>query len=277
MRIFLPVLLLLQTCFAIDIVQVRRQEYENGPDVSSVHAFRPGETVHLSFQVSGYARTDDEDAPKVHLSYTITAKDPKGAPLEQPKKGQVETVLAPEDKNWMPKVRYQLVLPESPPGGTYQLEIRVKDEISGAEDIQREQFVVEAPPVEAADTLSIRQFRYLRSDKERDVIGPNAAIRPGDKFYARFLIVGYKLGERNMYNVRYGIAFLDPTGKPIFADADAGAAQGESFYPRRYVPVSIEMKIDPNVKPGIYRLKIDLEDLMGAQKLTQEFPISVER
>jgi hypothetical protein len=259
------------------ISQLTLHEYEDGPPLPSSPRFGEGQTVHLSFLIQNYTPTKDEDAPKVQLFHSFTVIDPEGRPLVPTKTGEVEGVLSPEDKEWLPKVRYSFKVPESPSSGIHSVQVRVKDQISGQEAGGTIAFRIEVPAFEEKPTLGIQSFRYLRTEDEKSALGSEGAVRPGDEFFARFLITGHKLGEGNKYNVRYGLSFVDEAGKAIFASSDMAAVAGESFYPRRYLPVSIALGLNPQVKLGRYRLKLTVEDLVGAQKIEAEYPISVER
>ena len=201
----------------------------------------------------------------MNVAYRIEAADSKGIPIALPKSGAVEATLAIEDKNWLPKIRHQFVLPETPAGdGAHQVRISAKDQVSGEEARYTLTFLVEAPQVEAISSLGIVNFKW---DK--------ASVRPGDAFEARYIISGYQLGEKNAYHVRYGVAFVDEAGKPVFSETNAAALKGDSFYPRRFLSAAMSLRLDAKVKPGRYRLRIDLEDLLGGVKASQEFPIQV--
>lgn len=262
------VLLLVLSCIParaeLAIVQARLQSYEDGPAVAASRVFKGGETIFLSFHFSGYGRTSDEDAPKMHVTYRIEAVDPEGTPVVGSKSGSIEAALAVEDKNWLPKVRYQFVLPETPAPGLHEIRIIAKDEISGQEAAHKITFAVDKSQVAPAASLGVVNFKWDRT-----------AVRPGEAFEARFAIAGYRLGEKNAYNIRYGVAFVDGAGKPVFSDANAAALSGESFYPRRFLPAAMSLRLDGKVKPGTYRLRIDVEDLVSGQKRTEEFPIRV--
>jgi hypothetical protein len=189
----------------LTVIQLILQDYEDGPPLPASPRFVEGQTVHLSFLVRNYTPSKDEDAPKVHLFHSFNVVDPEGRPLVATKTGEVEGVLAPEDKEWQPKVRYSFKIPESPSPGIHSVQVRVKDQISGQEAGGTIPFRIDVPVFEARPTLALQAFRYLRSEDEKSALGPDGAVRPGDEFFARFLITGHKLGEGNKYNVRYGL------------------------------------------------------------------------
>src|ERR1019366_1552863 len=92
------------------IQNVTLSQYEDGPGIPASSHFLPGETIFLSFQVSGY-RSTGEDEPSIKLSWSVEAKDPAGVPILEPQSGSIATGLAQEDKNWMPKVRQNILAP----------------------------------------------------------------------------------------------------------------------------------------------------------------------
>src|SRR5216683_3045981 len=82
----------------IGLTRVTVHEYEDGPPVPRGQVFSPGETVFLSFQLSGFqTKTDENEDLQISLAYTIEAADPTGRPITDPKSGKVETRILPED------------------------------------------------------------------------------------------------------------------------------------------------------------------------------------
>src|SRR4051794_33416889 len=118
-------------------VNVQLHEFEDGPPVPSGQAFRPSETVFLSFQISGFQATEDDH---IQLSYEIATTDPAQKSVGPVKSGKIEAELAPEDKKkgkqWLPKVRYQIQLPMTPAPGAYKIQIHLDDKINGAKQVQ---------------------------------------------------------------------------------------------------------------------------------------------
>src|SRR3974377_538459 len=100
----------------LSIQNVALSQYEDGPPVPASSYYMAGGTVFLSFQVSGY-RPSGEDEPGVRLSWSVEAKDPAGIAVTEPETGKLAAALAQEDKNWMPKVRQTIQVPPFGPGG----------------------------------------------------------------------------------------------------------------------------------------------------------------
>src|SRR5689334_23230711 len=91
------------------VVNPRFLEYEDGPGVSANSFYRAGDMVFLTFQISGF-KTTGEDDDQFHVTWEIKATDPADRPIAEPKRGNMEAELAPEDKKskWMPRVRYNV-------------------------------------------------------------------------------------------------------------------------------------------------------------------------
>jgi hypothetical protein len=265
---FLFGILFLTSVFAADLTVESAQlhDYEDGPPVASGSKFRPGEKVFLTFQIGGFQSTEDDH---IQLAYEITATDPDQKPLAPVKSGTIEAELAPEDKKkgsqWMPKIRYEVQVPETPVAGTCHLQIQVADKISGARATKDVPFTVPSAAVEPSDTLAIKNFQFLRSESEKDKLPEGGAYRPGDAVWVRFDITGYKFGPKYRYHVKYGLALLDSTGKSMFSNPNAAEDTNESFYPRMYLPAKFSLNLDKNIRAGEYKLVVSLGDPVGQQ------------
>jgi hypothetical protein len=258
-------------------VNIQLHDYEDGPPLPAGQAFRPSETVFLSFNIEGFQATEDDH---IQLSYQISAADPAKRPLGPVKTGKIEAELAPEDKkkehHWMPKVRYQIQLPITPAAGEYNIHIDLDDKNSGGKASRDVPFIVKSSAVAPSDTLTIGNFRFLRSEKEKDRLPEGSSFRPGDAVWARFDITGYKFGPNNRYEVKYGLALKDSTGKVLFSNPTAAGDQNESFYPRTFIPAEFSLNLDKNIKPGDYTLVIYLSDSVGAQSFESVHSFHVE-
>ena len=92
----------------LGITAVAISQFEDGPNVPDDFVFDPGETVFVRFQMEGYKAPPEDEPGKTRLSYTLEAKDPAGIAIAESKSGKVEVELAPQDKEWLPKVRHSI-------------------------------------------------------------------------------------------------------------------------------------------------------------------------
>jgi hypothetical protein len=261
----------------LSAVNIRLHEHEDGLPVPSGQAFRASETVYLSFQISGFQATEDDH---IQLGYEISTMDPSGKHVGPVKSGKIEAELAPEDKKkgkeWKPKVRYQIQLPATPAPGSYKIQIHLDDKINGGKAEQDVPFTVASSAPGATESLTIHNFRFLRSESDKDRLPEGGSFRRGDAVWARFDITGYKFGPGNRYSVKYGLALKDPSGKTLFANPNAAEDTSESFYPRTFVPGEFSLHLDKNGKPGDYMLVISLSDPVGNQSIESNHVFRVE-
>ncbi|MEO8128655.1 MAG: hypothetical protein ABI822_16255 [Bryobacteraceae bacterium] len=258
-------------------VNIQLHDYEDSPAVPAGQPFRASETVYLSFHISGFGATEDDH---IHLTYDISAFDPDKRPLGPAKTGKIETQLAPEDKKkghvWLPKVRYQVKLPVTPTAGMYNIKVELTDKINGAKQTVDVPFPVEAPHFTPSDKLTIQNFRFLRSESEKERLPEGGAFRHGDAIWARFDITGYKFGPGNRYEVKYGLDLKEPEGKSLFSNPNAAEDKSESFYPRTSIPGELRLNLDKNTKSGDYTLVILVSDPIGNQTFESSHAFRVE-
>lgn len=246
---------------SLTIVNAAIRQMEDGAPLPPGFTYAPGEMLFFSFQVGGYQAKDD----KIHLTYEINALDPKGVRLMEPIQGTVEAALAPQDKEWKPKVHPQIAIPPLAGSGTYKLVAHVTDDIGKAEASKEIVFELRGHEVAASDSLVVRNFHFYRSEEDPNPLA-DAAYRPGDAIWGRFDIIGYKFGPGNQVNVSYGIAVTNPDGKVLFSQEQAAVEQGGSYYPKRYVPGQMSLTTQSNMRKGDYFMVVKVEDRVGGQQ-----------
>ncbi len=246
---------------SLQIVNAAIRQMEDGAPLPASFTYAPGEVLFFSFQVTGYKAADD----KVHLTYQINAFDPQGLRLLEPIKGVVDATLAPQDKEWKPKVHPEIALPPLAGSGTYKIVAQVSDDIAKTEASKEIPFTVQGHDVDPSDTLVIRNFQFFRTEEDPNPLKV-AAYKAGDPVWARFDIIGYKLGDGNNIEVSYGIAVLNAEGKVLYAQEQAAVEQGGSFYPKRYVPGQMSLTTQSSMRAGDYYLVVKVEDKVGGQQ-----------
>lgn len=255
------------------IIKAGISDIEDGPPVSPSFTFVPGQFVFLTFHISGFKASEEQ---KIHLSYKTDAFDPKGVPLVETMADKVDTTLTPEDKNWKPLVRQQFLIPPIAPSGTYKITVQVTDDLAkGASVTEDIPFQVRGRDVAPSDTLAIRNFHFYRGEDDRDPLAI-AAYRPGDTLWARFDIVGYKFGPNNSIDVDYGISVLAAGGKVLYTQDKAAEEKSSSFYPKAYVPGSMNLSLQSNIRPGQYTIAITARDHTGNQTADAKADFSIE-
>jgi hypothetical protein len=254
------------------ITGIAVHQFDGGPALPPNYTFVPGETVFFTFLVEGYSASE---TGQIKLSYAARPVDRQNVALVPSFSGKLEVELAPEDKNWRPKARHEFLLPSYLDSGVYRLMFLVKDELAGTEATAEASLQVRGRAMEPAATLTARNFRFLRSE---DDAAPLAApvYRPADTVWARFEITGYKLGEKNRFQVDYGLTVLSPSGKVLFSQPQAATEQEQPFYPRRWVPGILSLTGRADTKPGEYTIVLTVRDLVGHQTAETRHAFRVE-
>ena len=244
----------------IVIVDASVQQFEDGRAVTS-EPFQPGGTVFFSFQVRGYSVNQER---KVLFTYRIEVLDPDGVLVVAPESGRIETELAEQDKDWLPKVRHSFLVPPHALSGKFKVLAVVRDGRVPGEAKSETAFAIQARQLDTSGALAVRNVRFFRGEDDAAALAA-AVYRPGDVMWARFDITGFKLGEGNRLHVVYGISILNPSGKVLLNEPRAAEEQDSSFYPKRYVPGVISLTIQPKTTPGEYTLLITARDEVGSE------------
>jgi len=254
------------------IINATLQQFEDGPPIPSGHAFIAGEMVFFSMQVRGYQVAPDQ---KIRLTYRVDTLDSEGAPLAEANTGKVETESSYEDRDWLPKIRHSVLIPPHALSGQFRISAWVKDEISGQERKAEVAFQVQGRQVETSGTLTLRNFRFLRAEEDREPLAV-ASYKPGDTLWARFDITGFKAGEKNHIRVVYGISIVGPSGKVLLSNPQAAAEEDTPFYPRRYLPEIMSLNVQPKTTAGEYTLVVSVRDEVGQQTFESRQAFRIE-
>jgi len=250
-------------------------QFEDGPVLAPNYEFVPGETAYFSCRIAGYRTAKNDDQQSVKLSWEMRVLDPSGVPIEKDKSGKIAETVLPQDKDWKPKFLATFIIPGFVPSGTYHIPIKVKDEVAGTEISMDLPFKVHGHDLQPSETLVARNVQMLRAEDDR-VPMKNPVYHPGDMLWARFDIVGYKLGEGNHFSVSYGLAVLNASGEQLFAQPDAASEEKSSFYPQRYVPGVLSLSLNDQVAKAPYILLVTIHDKVGNQTFEIRQPFQVE-
>jgi hypothetical protein len=260
----------------LSIEHAMLHQSEDGPVVPSDFQFAPGDIVYFSCQLGGYKKVEKEyDKQEVLLSYSVEARDQKGVLLAPAQTDKIATTVTPEDKDWMPKIRFSVVVPPFAASGEYQILVKAKDEQSGNEAEGKRAFTVEGRDVPASDRLVVRNFRFLRGEEDQQALQV-PAYRPGDTVWGRFDMTGYKIGEKNQFDVEYGLTVLRPDGEATYSQPHAAEEKSETFYPQRYTPGVLSLSLPKDVKLGAYTVVLTVRDNLGGQTYEMREKFAVE-
>ncbi|HEV3333697.1 MAG TPA: hypothetical protein VG096_22085 [Bryobacteraceae bacterium] len=254
------------------IVRSIISDSEGGAALPKTFDFVPGETLFFSCRISGFRQTAEE---KIHLTYTVDVFDPAGVPLVEHFKNEIVDEVGPQDKEWMPKIATEIAIPPLIGSGAYTIVVKAEDFIGKANAELTVPFQVRARRVDRSDTLTLRNFEFLRSEEDTQPL-ETAAYRPGDTVWARFDITGFKYGPKNAIDVGYVVSILDGSGKVLWTQPEATTEQSESFYPKRYISGTLSITIQKNTKPGKYAIGVQVKDTVGTQTNEAKETFTVE-
>ena len=258
------------------IVQPLLSQIEDGAPVSSGYEFLAGETIHFSCRVEGFKKLEDKsEVEKMLVTYQVEARDSRGVLLQPVQEGREGGTVTAEDKSWMPKIRESIVVPPLAESGEYQILVKVKDEIAQTAAEGRMPFTVKGRDVAPSDTLVVRNFRFLRGEEDGKAL-QLAAYRPGDQVWARFEMTGYKLGERNQFDIAYGLQVLRSDGSAAYSEPQAATGKDQTFYPQRYQPGVLNLNLAKDQKTGEYTIVLTVRDNLGNQTYETREKFSVE-
>lgn len=258
----------------LTVVRPTLHEGDDGPPIVAGYRYMAGDLVFFSFQVSGYKKLGVEPDEKIDVAYEMNVRDSKGVLLDPPNVGSVGTGVAHEDKDWLPKVRYQFPIPPLADPGDYKISLKLWDRFAKTEASLDVPFLVTGHIVEPSDTLVVRNFRFLRTEEDKNPLAI-AAYRPGDTVWARFDMTGYKFGPENQFAVSYGVAVALADGTISYSQPHAAEEKTKTFYPQRYTPGIVSLNVPPDLKKGEYTLIVTAKDDQGDQstEIRQKFTV----
>lgn len=256
----------------LEIVRPLVSNVDGGAVLPAGNEIQPGETIFFSCRIHNYQKTPEE---KVHLAYSVEAFDPKGVPLVELYKNEITEEVAPQDKDWMPRIATQIAVPPLIAAGTYQIAVTVEDLIAKAKAELKVPFTVRGHNLTSSESLTVENLQFFRTEEDaRPVEKP--AYSPGDAVWTRFDITGFRYGTHNKLDVSYVVSVLDQSGKVLWTQPEPTTEQTESFYPKLWIPASMSITTQKNTKPGEYGIAIQVKDAIGNQTFEKKAAFTVE-
>ncbi len=238
--------------------EVLHQKQEDGPAIAAGYEYFSGELLYLSFRVTGFRVVKDS----VDLRWQIVAVDPEGLLLAPPSNGAVKEELSVNDKDWLPKVQFTLPLPAQLAPGEYKLKIQLADENAKASVNKELAFRVGGRPLPRPEKFSVLNLAFFKDDAERQPMA-EPAYKVGEVLLAKFQLAGFQLGEKNRFEVSYGLAVLGASGKVLYSQENAAGDDGAPFYPRRMLNGALTLNLTPGVQAAKYTLVVKARDKVG--------------
>jgi len=254
----------------LEIVNPAFAQMDDGPALRGGVTYLGGERLFFRAQVNGYQVVKDS----INLEWRVEAVDDKGVLLAKGDRKTITAELTPQDKEWKPIFRYEFEIPNTARCNGCQMRVVAIDNNAKQKVEASFPFQVRSAAIAPSETLVIRNFRFLRSEEDTKPLEV-AAYRPGDELWARFEIVGFQYGPENRIAVEYGLQVFRPSGKLLYEEPKAASAEETSFYPKRYVPGVLNLRLQ-GLPPGEYPITVKVKDLVGNQEYEAKFPFRVE-
>ncbi len=270
--LLLAVAVALHAATPFSIVRTIISDTDGGAALPAGFEHIPGETMFFSCRIAGYQKTPEE---KIQLAYTVAAFDPDGVPIMEPFHNDITEEVTPQDKEWMPKIQTEIPLPPLAGSGMYKIVVHAEDLIAKAKTEISVPFEVRGHRVDASDTLTVRNFRFFRSEDDTEPI-EKPVYRPGDAVWAQFDITGFRYGPKNKIDVSYVTSVLRSSGEVLWKQPEAAGEQTESFYPKRYVPASMGITLQKDILPGDYTIAVEVKDAVGSQTYETKATFTVQ-
>jgi hypothetical protein len=251
---------------------------EDGAPEASDEDFVPGETLYFSCQAEGFRKVDkpnDYGNQNVSLKFQIEVRDKSGVLLQPIQEGKIETTVTQEDKDWKPRLRDTFVVPPLADTGEYVVLVKLSDELAKSTEEKRTVFHIKGRQVAPSDTLTVRNFRFLRAEEDGKPL-PVAAYRPGDSVWARFEMTGYKLGDKNQVDIEYGLTVLREDGSVAYMEPLAANQKIQTYYPQRYQPGILNLNLAKDQPLEKYTIVLAVRDNLSKQVYETRETFSVE-
>jgi hypothetical protein len=237
---------------------VLHNRQEDGPSIPANYTYYGGELLYLSFKVSGFKPLKDQ----VEVRWQIVATDPDGVLLVPLINGAVREELNVNDKEWLPRIQQTIPLPPQIPPGPCRLKLIANDEYGKTTAEKELEFKVGGRPLPKVSGFTILDLGFYESDTAMSAMR-EPVYRQGVALWARFQMAGFALGEKNRFDVSYGLEIRSTEGKVLYERAEAASDGASPFYPRRLLNGGVTLDISSGVSPGEYLLVVKAKDRVG--------------
>ena len=256
----------------LEIVKPVIAQSDGGDALPAGFKHGAGETMFFSCNISGFTKSPEE---LINLTYSVQAFDPKGVPVAEIYKGEAKEEVGPQDKNWLPRVETQIVLPDILRPGSYKIVVKVEDLLAKASADLTVPFDIAGRAVTPSPTLVDRDFQWYHNEEDaRPMSQP--IYHAGDNMWMKFSMTGFKYGQNNKVDVSYVASLVLESGKTIWTQPEPATEQSEAFYPKPYVTGEFGISLQKDFKPGTYTMAVAVKDAIGKQTYQGKFQFIVQ-
>jgi uncharacterized RDD family membrane protein YckC len=225
--------------------------------------YRPGDTVNVSYDITGYA-AGAEGRPR--LLANVLVFDPDGLPLHQPWSDTLTAQAAPGSPV---HGVFSITLAPYVPPGTYKVAIWARD-YQNSRDLQASRtFQVEASAAAPPQSLELRDFALsLLPDGEPRVL---PVLRGPGAVYMRCKLFGMKFnGDR--VTGRIGLRVIGPGGSIVFDQPHYVDIRADVVYHpvSLWLPVHGDLKVPARLQPGTYTELYTVTDNVAGRSIVRQ-------
>src|SRR5579872_5487470 len=190
---------------------------EGGDALPASFKHGAGETLFFSCNISGFTKSNEN---QINLAYSVQAFDPKGVPVAEIYNGTSKESVGPEDTEWLPTIETQIVLPDILLPGAYKIVVKAEDLLNKEVADLTVPLEIGGRNVTASPTLILKDFRWFHNEEEQQPMN-QPLYHAGNSMFMRFVIAGYKYGEKNKVDVSYTPSLVLESGKTIWSQPEA--------------------------------------------------------
>jgi len=264
--------LVLSAADPLAIVKPVISQMEEGAPAPPGFQYAPGEVLFFNCRVAHFAKNADL---KVRIAYSVQAFDPKGVALTEIYKNEFNDEITIEDKDWMPKIQTEVLIPPLAGSGAYKVVVNAEDMVGKATAQLEVPFEVRGRVVEPSDKVTVRNFRFYHDESGKQ-LAEKPVYHAGQTMWTRFDIIGYQYGPENKVDVSYVASIMLPGGKVLWTQPEPATERSQSFYPKRYISGEFSINLQAGVKPGSYIVALQVKDAIGNQTFESRQPFTVE-
>jgi hypothetical protein len=255
----------------LTILNARFLDSEDGYPLPANSSFYPGEHVYVVFNVAGFHVSEDEYQMKI--SYKIDFLGVQDAAFATSEGGEIAEEVYPQDENWTPIVRTAPRIPFHAERGVYRIAIYARDELRPGDEARQElEFEVLGKDIHAADKLVVRNFAFQQGEGGKPVEMPS--YRPGEALWGSFYITGFSLRENNSFEVDSRLQVVNSEGEVMYSFTPQ-EEEGQSYYPRRWMPGRFRVDLDKDIPAGEYVLVLSVNDKLGKQESVTRYKFEI--
>lgn len=225
-----------------------REGGKEGP-IRPPRPFQPGETAHITYELSGYGTHPDGRAD---VTLEFVPMDPNGLMLYQPRTLSFNQGGTISGHYWFQMHPY--VVP-----GTHQLVIKVRDGVRNSEVALAPPFEIEAPQIAPASALEVRNFHFSAA-KDGPALEP-ADYSSGQTVHYSFDLLGPRFqNDRGHWQIAFQLT--GPSGKVLLERPDWDTTNEDFTYhpPTFFIHYSGYVTLPSDASAGAYTVRFIATD-----------------